>query len=170
MIQQAFASPEEALAYYGKKSMRWGVRKETDATSMAQTTELGAEFLDHHGVKGMKWGVRNEDEPVGRDSSGKISGTGSTGRDASGKISGTGSTGRDASGKISGTGSTGRDSSGKISSNTGSAKAAEYNRLASKIADRAGVDSNLAAAKYGPPEMVGASEKQRQADREKLKK
>src|SRR4051812_32126398 len=40
MIQQAFASPEEALAHYGKK--------------------------------GMRWGIRNEDEPVGRDSSGRI--------------------------------------------------------------------------------------------------
>lgn len=30
MNQQAFASPEEALAHYGKKGMRWGIRKEDD--------------------------------------------------------------------------------------------------------------------------------------------
>src|SRR3954447_25975541 len=30
MRQQPFASPEEALIHYGKKGMRWGVRKEDD--------------------------------------------------------------------------------------------------------------------------------------------
>jgi hypothetical protein len=30
MRQQTFASPEEALAHYGKKGMRWGVRNEEE--------------------------------------------------------------------------------------------------------------------------------------------
>lgn len=57
MIQQAFASPEEALAHYGKK--------------------------------GMKWGVRNEDEPVGRDSAGRIAPTADkpVGRDEASRLS-----------------------------------------------------------------------------------
>lgn len=33
MRQQPFASPEEALAHYGKKGMRWGVRNEEDESS-----------------------------------------------------------------------------------------------------------------------------------------
>src|SRR3954452_3776160 len=33
--------------------------------SMAQTTELGVEFIEHHGVKGQKWGVRKEDTASG---------------------------------------------------------------------------------------------------------
>lgn len=32
--------------------------------SMAQTVELGIEFLEHYGVKGMRWGVRNRPAPV----------------------------------------------------------------------------------------------------------
>jgi hypothetical protein len=43
----------------------WHILKvEPVADSMAQTAELGAQFLEHYGVKGMKWGQRKEDAPA----------------------------------------------------------------------------------------------------------
>jgi hypothetical protein len=42
-----------------------------DRDSLAQTVDLGVEFLKHHGVKGMRWGVRNEDKSSGRDTARK---------------------------------------------------------------------------------------------------
>lgn len=59
---------------------------------------------------------------------------------------------------------------GKIGEIDLSDKADEYHRLAGGIAQRAGVNSHLAAAKYGPPGMQAQIERQHQVDREKLKK
>lgn len=37
-----------------------GITLDEDETEMAQTVELGEEFLEHFGTKGMKWGVRKQ--------------------------------------------------------------------------------------------------------------
>lgn len=99
--------------------------------------------LKHYGKKGMRWGVRNEDQPIGRDATGRVP--------VSSKP-------------------VGRDATGRIPVSSKSVKAADYHRLAGKIVEQSGVDPHLAAAKYGPPAMMGAAQKQHQADREKLKK
>ena len=49
-----------------------------DQDAMAQTVNLGIEFLEHFGVKGMRWGVRNEDVPGSVKSVGKAAKTAGT--------------------------------------------------------------------------------------------
>lgn len=43
MQSQLFASPEEALAHYGKKGMRWGVRNEEESTGTRRSSQIDAE-------------------------------------------------------------------------------------------------------------------------------
>ena len=43
-----------------------GFKLEDQEEDMAQTADLGVEFLAHYGVKGMKWGVRRAAAKVGR--------------------------------------------------------------------------------------------------------
>lgn len=49
-----------------------GLEKIEDPITMAQTVDLGAEFLEHHGVKGMKWGRRQRNAAIARDVATKV--------------------------------------------------------------------------------------------------
>lgn len=43
MRQQPFTSPEEALAHYGVKGMRWGVRNERESGTQSQSSKVGVD-------------------------------------------------------------------------------------------------------------------------------